>query len=191
MSITLIRILLVCCIPIGIFILVKGIKLIRGGFNGQILQEMSYQQGMTEFTIQHSGYFSIWQRSPLLTRTPIDQFKPIIEDTKTQQQIDVNPAYLGARTNGFSEGRMEVFTFSAPAGKYLLKLVEGNNLSAIQSAIASIIPLGSIDLSKHFLQIRKSQSSLLTLAAIPVILLGAFGIIGGFVFALLADQLFK
>lgn len=191
MSITLIRILLVCCIPVGIFILIKGIKLIRGGFNGELLQEMSYQQGITEFTIQHSGYFSIWQRSPLLTRTPVDRFKPIIEDINTQQQIDVNPAYLGARTNGFSEGRMEVFTFSAPAGKYLLKIVEGNNLSVIQIAIASIIPLGSIDLSKHFLQIRKSQSSLLTLAAIPVILLGAFGIIGGFVFAILADQLFK
>jgi len=44
MSITLIRILLVCCTPIGIFILMMGIKLIRAGFSGQILEEISYQQ---------------------------------------------------------------------------------------------------------------------------------------------------
>jgi len=44
MSITLIRILFVCCTPIGIFILVMGVKLIRAGFSGQILEEISYQQ---------------------------------------------------------------------------------------------------------------------------------------------------
>jgi hypothetical protein len=190
MSIILIRVLFFCLIPVGIFVLVKGIKLVRKSFNGAILLEMPYLQGSGQFSVTEAGDFSIWHKAPLYKRTPLHQYRPHIYNTATNEQLPVSKSYFGMQSNDFSEGRMEIFNFVAPVGTYTLKVEEGTSLSGLQIVIANVIPPGNPDLSKHFLQIRKTQPKILAFLAIPVIILGAGGIIGGFVIGLLADQLF-
>lgn len=192
MNILLIRILLFCCIPVGIFILIKGIKLIRRSFYGPLLLEISYSAGGGRFTVTDAGNFSIWLKAPLLKRVPIDKYRPRVYRVATGEELRLSFSVTGMHANGFSEGRQEIFTFSATPGEYQLQITEGSSLSGLQSIIARLIPPGNnIDLSKHFLQVRKTQPAILAYLAIPIIILGGGGIIGGFVLGLLADEVFK
>lgn len=192
MSILFIRILLFCCIPVGIFILVKGIKLIRKSFYGPLFLELSYLQGTGQFILTEEGDYSVWHKAPLLRRVPIDKYRPHIYNDLTKEEIKLSRSYTGMQANSFEDGRIELFTFFAGPGTYTLQLKEGSSVSGLQQVISNIIPQpAGADLSKHFIQIRKTQPVLLTLLAIPIIILGGGGIIGGFVLGLLADQIFK
>ncbi len=191
MSTLLIRILLFCLIPIGAIILYHGIKLLRKSFNGKVLLEMPYLKQNAEFTVLKSGIYSAWQKGEMFRKTPLDQFSTHIYEKATQQEIPLNYSLMSPRSNDFSTGRMEIYTFNATPGVYELKLSEGSSVSGLGSFVSKLIPLPTVDLSKYFIQIRESQSQLLTVLGIPIVLLGAFGIIGGFVFGVLADQVFK
>ncbi|RVU00970.1 hypothetical protein EOD41_10080 [Mucilaginibacter limnophilus] len=192
MSILLIRILLFCCIPVGIFILVKGIKLIRRSFYGTVFLEIAYSEGGGRFTLIEAGSFSIWLKAPLLKRVALDKYKPQIYNVATGEELHLSYSITGMHANGFYEGRQEIFTFSAEPGEYQLQLIKGSSLSGLQSIITRLMPSGdNIDLSKHFLQVRETQPAILAFLAIPIIILGVGGIIGGFVLGLLADQVFK
>ena len=82
---------------------------------------------------------------------------------------------------------MELFTFNAPAGEYELSLTKGSSVSSFQKAIAKVIPLKDIDLDQYFIQIRQSQSQILTMLSIPLLLLGMAGMVCGLVFGLLIE----
>lgn len=191
MSILLTRILLFCLMPLGAFILYHGIKILRKSFNGKVMLEMPYLQKNGEFTILKSGIYSIWQKGEMFKKTPIDQFSTHIYEKATQQEINLSYSLMSPRSNDFSTGRMEIYTFYASPGVYELRLQDGSSASILGGFTSKLVPLQSVDLSKYFIQIRESQSQLFTLLGIPIVLVGAFGIIGGFVLGLLADQVFK
>lgn len=191
MSILFIRILLFCCVPAGIFILVKGIKLIRRSFYGPVFLEISYAEGGGDFTLTDAGNYSIWLKAPLLKRVPVDKYRPHVYHAATGNEVALSYSITGMHANDFEEGRQEIFTFTAEAGEYQLHITEGSSLSGLQSIIAQLIPSGDINLTKHFLQVRKTQPAILAYLAIPIIILGGGGVIGGFVLGLLADEVFK
>lgn len=190
-SIVVIRILFFCLIPIGIFILYRGIKILRCAFNGELLLELPYLKQVGEFTILKSGTYAVWQKGEAFKKTPLSKFGTHIYEKSNQQEIKLSHSLLSPHSNDFSNGRMEIYTFYATPGVYELKLTEGSSASGIQSVIAKLIPLPNADLSKYFIQIRESQSQWLTLLGIPIIILGGCGVIGGFALGILADQIFK
>ena len=183
------RILFFCLIPIGIVTLVFGIRLLRKSFNGTVLLESAFDKPTACFSVTKSGVHSVWMKGPLFRRTPINKLHPQIFNEATKEEISLNTSLLSPRSNGFSTGRMELYTFSAEAGSYRLEITEGSGISGVQQWLASAFPARNVDLKKYFIQIRESQSPLYTLLAIPVILAGGFGIIGGFVLGLLANQI--
>lgn len=95
---------------------------------------------------------------------------------------------MSPRSNNLSTGTMELFTFYAPVGEYQLDLVEGSSVSRLQRILGEMIPLADIDLSQYFIQIRESQSQVLTMLTIPLLLLGMAGMVCGLVFGLLVEQ---
>ncbi len=191
MSILLTRILLFCLIPPGALILYHGIKILRKSFNGKVMLEMPYLQKTGEFTIENGGIYSIWQKGETFKKTPIDQFSTHVYEKVSQQEINLNYSLMSPRSNDFSTGRMEIYTFYATPGVYELRLQDGSSASILGGLVSNFIPLPSVDLGKYYVQVRESQSQWMTLLGIPITLLGAFGVIGGFVLGLLADQLFK
>ena len=78
MSVLLIRILLICAIPLEIYILVKGIKLLRKAFHGKIILELSLDKLSKNFMLTKSGIYSIWWKGQFLQSIPIHVFKPKI-----------------------------------------------------------------------------------------------------------------
>ena len=191
MNLILIRILFFCLIPIGIFILVKAIQLFRKTFNGKLIIEIPYLQNGGKFSVTKAGNFAIWQKGQMFKRTPVDKFKLHIVEQLTKEEIKLYFSILRPHTNNFSTGRMELYRFYAPIGNYQIEFREGSNVSKLESLVSSIIPVKSVDLAKCFIEIRESQSQLMTFLAIPMILLGMFGTIGGLVLGILADQIFK
>ena len=191
MKLILIRILFFCLIPIGIFILVKAIQLFRKTFNGKLIIEIPYLQNGGKFSVTKAGNFAIWQKGQMFKRTPVDKFKLHIVEQLTKEEIKLYFSILRPHTNNFSTGRMELYRFYAPIGNYQIEFREGSNVSKLESLVSSIIPVKSVDLAKYFIEIRESQSQLMTFLAIPMILLGMFGTIGGLVLGILADQIFK
>ena len=190
MSLLTLKILLFCLVPIGIFILYKGVKLFRNAFTGQVLLELPYLDRMGYFTISESGIYSIWQKGPLLKKTPITKFRPQIRNTSTDQVINLSPSIMSPRSNNFSTGSMEIFTFAADVGHYQFNLVAGSSVSSFQKIIGDVLPFADIDLKKYSIEVRKSQSQLLTMLSIPIMLLGFACTLGGFVLGLLAEQIF-
>ena len=191
MSILLTRILLFCLIPLGAFILYHGIKILRKSFNGKVMLEMPYLQKNGEFTILKSGIYSIWQKGEMFRKTPIDQFSTHVYEKVSQQEINLSYSLMSPRSNDFSTGRMEIYTFYASPGVYELRLQDGSSASILGGFTSKLAPFPAVDLAKYFVQVRESQSQWMTLLGIPITLVGAFGIIGGFVLGLLADQVFK
>ena len=191
MSIIIIRIFFFCLIPIDAFMLYHGIKILRKAINGKVILDMPYLQQIGEFTILKSGIYSIWQNGEMFRKTPIDQFSTHIYEKATQQEINLSYSLMSPRTNDFSTGRMEIYTFYASPGVYELRLQDGSSASILGGFTSKLVPFPAVDLAKYFVQVRESQSQWMTLLGIPITLVGAFGIIGGFVLGLLADQVFK
>jgi hypothetical protein len=185
------RILFFCLIPVGVFLLIKGIGLIRKFLKSDILLEIPYLQKNGRFSVDKAGRFSIWQKGSLMRKTPVDQFRPYVYNDITNEAIRLRFSLMRLQVNDFSVGRMEICTFFASPGNYRLELREGSGVSKLESLLAKVVPLASVDLTKYFIQVRTAQSSVFIFWAIPVILLGAFGIIGGLVLGLLADQIIK
>lgn len=191
MQILYIKIFFFCLMPIGAYILYHGIKILRKSFNGKVMLEMPYLQQAGDFTILKSGIYSVWQKGEMFRKTPLDQFSSHIYEKESQQELNLSYSLMSPRSNDFSTGRMEIYTFYAKPGVYELRLQDGSSVSAIESTISKLIPLPNVDLSKYYIQIRESQSQWVTLLGIPITLVGAFGVLGGFVLGLLADQVFK
>lgn len=183
------RILFFCLIPIGIFLLVKGIRLVRKTLNGTVLLEIPYLQKTGQFTVVKAGYFSIWQKGSLRKQTPINQFKPYIVNDQTNELVKLSFSLMRPQVNGFSVGRMEICSFFALPGNYRLELREGSSVSKLEGLLTKVAVFGKVDLTKYFIQIRASQFFLLTILAVIVIVLGALGVIGGLILGLLADQI--
>ena len=190
MSILSIRTLLLILILIGIFIVFKAIKLFKNAFNGDVLLALPYHDSVGNFTVSKSGIYAIWHKGPPFKKTPLAQFRPHISNTATDTEIKLNHSILSPRSNNFDTGRMELFTFLAEVGHYELKLVPGSSTSRLQAAVGNAIPLADIDLSRYFIEVKESQSQILTILAIPLLLLGILGIVGSLVLGLLAEQFF-
>lgn len=191
MSMILLRVLFFCLTPVGIFILIKGITLIRKAFNGKVLLEVPYLENGGEFSITEAGNFSVWQKGEVFKRTPVDKFRVRIFETSTNEEIKLNASLLSPRTNDFSTGRMELYCFFASAGNYKMTFQQGSNISSFQSLIGNVLPVQSVNLSKYFIQIREAQPQINSLLAIPMILLGIFGTVGGVLLGIFADQVVK
>ena len=185
-----IRILLFILVLIGIFIVFKAIKLFSNAFNGIILLTLPYNDNAGSFTVSKPGVYAIWHKGPLFKKTPLTYFKPHILNTATDKEIKLNRSMVSPRSNNFNTGRMELFTFKAEAGHYELKLVPGSSTSRFQAMIGGAIPLTNIDLNHYSIEIQKSQAQILTILAIPLLLLGIAGIVGGLVIGLLAEKIF-
>jgi len=190
MSILTYRILFFTLIPLGLLILIKAIKILISAFNGQVLLRLPYNDNIGAFTITKAGYHSIWQKGPMLKKTPLAKFRPHIRNTVTGEVIPIHRSIMSPRSNSFSNGEMEIFTFHAPKGNYEMSLVAGSSISSVLRLVGSALPLPDMDTSKYSLEIRESQSQFLTFLAIPLILLGIAGMAGGLVLGLVAEQIF-
>lgn len=190
MNLLTIKVLFFSLIPIGLLLLIMAVKLLWQASKGKVLLTLPFNDRADHFTVTKSGVHSISQKGPILKKTPAGNFWPQITNLATNEVIKISPSIMSPRSNNFSTGIMELFTFYASVGEYKLDLVTGSSVSSFQKMIGTIIPLADIDLEQYFIEIRESQSQLWTMLSIPLLLLGMAGMVCGLVFGLLAEKVF-
>jgi len=185
------QILFFLLIPVGIISLIFSIKMVRNSFSGNIILEMPYLQKSARFEISKSGTYSIWHKGQFFRRAPLDEFRPVVTNESDGTEIRLSSILLRPNSNDGLKARMELFRFSAPAGRYRVELTEGSSISKIENSFIKRLPVKMVDLDKYYIQIRKSQPSIVLIAGILLIPLSGLCIIGGLVFGILSDQIFK
>jgi hypothetical protein len=178
-------------IPVGIVCLVFSIRLVHKSFSGSIVLEIPYSQKSAEFVLNKPGYYSIWHKGQFFRKAPLDEYKPEITDKSTGLKTNLASLLFRPNTNNGVTARMELYRFSAPAGKYVLELKEGKSISSIENKLIKLVPARMVDYDKYYIQIRESQPLILLLGGIVFITLSGLCIIGGLVLGILADQIFK
>ena len=191
MSILMIQILLIAAMPLEIYILVKGIKILRKAFHGKIILELPLSEFTSNFKLEKSGMYSIWWQAGFLTSVPVHLFKPKINNKNSIEAVSLNTSLLSPRTNNFDIACLEVYTFRTKKGDYSIEMVEGSSVNYFQTEVANYFTSNKkFDFSKIKIQIRESQSQFMTLLGIPICLIGGGGLLLSFVLSLLADQIF-
>lgn len=184
------QVLFFCLIPLGILILVFSIKLLQKNFSGNIILEIPYSQKSAELIIPNSGRYSIWHKGQFFRKAPLDEFRPEIISKSTGEKIKLSTFWLRPNTNNGKTARMELFRFSAPAGKYFLKLADGSSITVMEKTIIRLLPVKMVDYDKYFIQIRETRTVFLVLIGIVFAAMAGLCIICGLVFGILADQIF-
>jgi len=189
MSKTVIQLFFFCLIPVGVFILIRAIRLVKKSFSGDILLEIPFSGKISDFEITKSGVYSIWHKGQVFRKAPLHLFKPSVRNSTSSEELALIPSVFRPNTNNGRIGRTELFRFSAAAGKYQLKLMEGSSITQCERAISNLFPLKPVDLGNYFIQIRESQPLYYVVIGILLLILAGFLIIGGLVSGILADQL--
>jgi hypothetical protein len=189
MQTTTLRVFFFSLVPVGVFLLIKAIRLVKKSFNGELIHEVPYARKISDFEIPYPGVYSVWHKGQVFRKAPLDKFKPFIINFRTKDEIELSPSIFRPNTNNGRTGRTELFRFSAPAGKYRLKLAEGSSVSMLEQGISGLFPLKKVDPEDYFIQIRVSQPINNVLTGIPMIVLAGFLMIGGLVLGILADEL--
>lgn len=177
-------------IPVGIVLMIFSIKMMRNTFSGNIILEIPFSQKSALLVIDKPGNYSIWHKGQFFRRAPLDQFKPVITNESDGTEIRLSSILFRPNSNNGTTARMELFRFSAPAGKYRLELVEGSSISKIENSFIKRLPVKMVDFDKYYIQVRKSQSLIILIAGIVLITFAGLCIIGGLVLGILSDQIF-
>ena len=185
------QVLFFCLIPVGIIILIFSIKFVQKTFSGNIILEIPYSQKYAEFILDKPGTYSIWHKGQFFRKAPLDEFKPEIINKSTGLKIRLTSFLLRPNSNNGKTARMELYRFYASTGRYIMELTEGSSISGAENIFIRLIPVKMVDYDKYFIQIRESQPVFHVLIGIVLITLGGLCMIGGLVFGILADQIFK
>lgn len=184
------KILFFCLIPLGIIMLILSIKMVRKTFSGNIILEIPFTMKSAQFRLPVPGTYSIWHKGQFFRKAPLDEFRPVIIDRSTSEEIKLHSLLFRPNANNGKTARMEIFRFTAPAGDYVLTLAEGSSISALENSVISRMPVKMVDYNKYFIQVRESQPFIIGVAGIVLIAISGFFIIGGLVIGILADQIF-
>ncbi len=188
LSVMFLRILGCCLMVACVFLLLKGIRLLRKSFYGPLLLEISFAQATGEFSLPQAGLYAIWQKGPLIRRTPVATIQPHIYEAITNRELSLTRSLSGKQTSDRRAKRIEIFTFSAPAGRYRMEIETDLPASKLDAFMEGVFPL-PVHPADYFLQIRETQPGLWSLVGFFAVLLGALGIMAGLVLGILAEWL--
>jgi hypothetical protein len=173
------KILLILISIAGIFIMIKGIRMLVRFFNQKIILEIPYTCKSKRFQIDKTGAYAIWHKGKLLRKAPVDKYIPAITNESTGEKLALFATIFRTHVNNGSTARMQLFTFSAPAGNYMLEVAEGTSVSRLEKSFSSIIPVKEMEPASYYIQIREAQPKYLVFLGIPMTILGFACILGG------------
>lgn len=182
--------LLFALIPAGIVMLILSVKSVRKSFSGDKILEIPYITKSAEFRIDKPGIYSIWHQGQYFRRAPLDEFRPVVTNMDTGEQLKLSASLFRPNTNNGITARMELFRFKAPEGKFILTLGEGSSITRAEQKLIELIPAKKADPEQYFIVVRESQSRLAAFAGLLLIILSGLLIIGGLVGGILSDQIF-
>lgn len=93
---------------------------------------------------------------------------------------------MRTRVNGFTNSRIELYTFSANAGSYTLSLTNDPSLlDTVSGALGKVVSKKAVDYTQFSIQIYKNKPTILLFLCTWLIILGFFSFVGGIILAVL------
>jgi len=183
------RLAFIALIPLGIFLLIKAIKLIRASFFGDIIAEAKLVQQLVALAIPEEGLYSIWLRGSKSQVLSVEGFRPTIWENTTRLLVPL-AATIGRMQASDSDGfRTKVFSFSASAGSYTLDVSELPTVPTVSGAVARFFTGKPIDPATLVVQVRKTKPTFYGVFGILLCIVSGFLLIGGIVFAIVIGEI--
>lgn len=140
--------------------MILSIKHVIRFANAEIIYEMPCTNSEGVFTIKSEGRYGLWISGKLFTKPPIGEFGFKIINQHTGKAIPLASILLHTKVNGFKTGRMELYSFHAEEGTYIISLNgEASIRDKMGASIRNIINKQLVDYSLYSVQIRNHTSS--------------------------------
>lgn len=158
-------------VPLGISLLILNIKNVIRFANAEIVYEMPCTNSEGVFTIKDEGEYGLWISGKLFTKPPIGEYGFKVINQHTGKEIPLSSIILRSKVNGFKTGRMELYSFRAEEGTYIISLnSEVSIRDKMGASVRNMISKQVVDYSLYSVQIRNHTSGY-------VLMLYIFGII--------------
>jgi hypothetical protein len=181
-------------VPLGILLLVMGVRMALAMFNAPVLAEISMAEKSRDFKIEKPGAYAIWVKAPRFGRTDYNQFKVRIRNQATKEEARLRPVLARVQSSGWSSAKFKLFSFDAKPGSYSIELGEGHNLSLTEQWLGKNheLPLLKVaDPAKRFFQVCEDVSVFYMVGGILLTIAGGGASIAGLVLGLLGMGIIK
>lgn len=172
----------------GLFLVYTAIKLGIKIVKVPTFLTLPYLEKEGTFHLPQNGSYTIWQKGKQRMHAPVDQFKPVITNELTGEQIKLKPILLFrvTKTDLSGNASIQLFRFKANAGDYRIELLEGSSISKIEQTISkpATILASSFDPTRYAILVTKYQSPFLVFGFVWSILLSIAFIVVGLVFGI-------
>lgn len=166
-SIKDLRYLLFFLVPVGIYLMVIGIKKVSGFAKAKMIYEIPVSAIDGSFRLEDGGKYDIWLSGKKYSVSPIYNLDIKLKNNATGKFVILYPDFFKTTASSFKDVRVKLYTFSAERGSYNISLTD-----SVEER-ENIINNRGIDYKKFSIQIRENVQGL-------TIFLGVLGIILGF-----------
>ena len=173
------RYLLFLLVPVGIYLMVIGIKKVSGFAKAKMIYEMSVSSIDGSFTLEDGGKYDIWLCGKKYSVSPIYNLDIKLKNNATGEFVILYPDFFRTTTSSIKDFRVKLSTFDADRGSYNISLTD-----SVEER-ENIINNRGIDYKKFSIQIRENVNTATIFVGVLGIILGFIAIDVGLVFPLL------
>jgi len=172
-SIKDLKYLLLLLVPVGIYLMVIGIKKASGFAKAKMIYEMPVSLIDGSFRLEDGGKYDIWLCGKKYSVSPIYNLDIKLKNNATGEFVILYPDFFRTTASSFKDFRVKLSTFDAETGSYSVEERE------------NIINNRGIDYKKFSIQIRENVQGITIFLGVLGIILGFMAIDVGLVFPLL------
>ena len=178
-SIKDLKYLLFLLVPVGIYLVVIGIKKVRLFANAKMIYEMPVSLIDGSFRLEDGGKYDIWLSGKKYSISPIYNLDIKLKNNATGEFVILYPDFFRTTASGIKDFRVKLYTFGAETGSYNISLTDR------EEERENIINNRGIDYKKFSIQIRENVQGITMFLGVLGIILGFMAIDVGLVFSLL------
>ena len=171
--------LLFLLVPVGIYLMVIGIKKASGFAKAKMIYEMSVSSIDGNFRLEDGGKYDIWLCGKKYSVSPIYNLDIKLKNNATGKSVILYPDFFRTTTSSIKDFRVKLSTFDAETGSYNISLTD-----SVEER-ENIINNRGIDYKKFSIQIRENVNTTTIFLGVLGIILGFMAIDVGLVFPLL------
>ena len=171
--------LLFLLVPVGIYLMVIGIKKASGFAKAKMIYEMSVSAIDGSFRLEDGGKYDIWLCGKKYSVSPIYNLDIKLNNNATGKFVILYPDFFRTTTSSIKDFRVKLSTFDADRGSYNISLTD-----SVEER-ENIINNRGIDYKKFSIQIRENVNTATIFLGVLGIILGFMAIDVGLVFPLL------
>ena len=178
-SIKDLKYLLFLLVPVGIYLMVIGIKKVRLFAKAKMIYEIPVSSINGSFRLEDGGKYDIWLSGKKYSVSPIYNLDIKLKNNATGEFVILYPDFFRTTASSIKDVRVKLYTFDADRGSYNISLTD-----SVEER-ENIINNRVIDYKKFSIQIRENVKTATIFVGVWGIILGFMAIHVGLAFSIL------